>query len=51
MKVHSTNIIQMAVQSEQTTAGFVIPHLDLIVIATGDEEGLRWVESDTSYRA
>lgn len=34
MKVDSADIVQMAVQCEQTATGFVIPDLDLIVIAT-----------------
>jgi hypothetical protein len=51
MKVDSADIVQMAVQCEQTATGFVIPHLDLIVIATRYEEGLRRMKSDTSNRA
>ena len=38
----------MPIQCEETTAGLVRPHLNLVVIATRDEEGLSLVKIDTS---
>jgi hypothetical protein len=34
------DVVQMAVQGEETPAGLVGPDLDLVVVAAGDEEGL-----------
>ena len=36
----SSDVVQMAVQGEQTSPGLVGPDLDLVVIASGDEEWL-----------
>lgn len=41
----------MAVQSEKTPTALITPHLDLVVVASGNEQGLRWMKVDTSNGA
>ena len=51
MEKDGSNIIKMSIQCEQTAAGLVRPHLNLVVIAARDEEGLSLVKIDTSNRS
>jgi len=44
----SPNIVQVAIQSEQTSASLIGPDLDLVIISPGNEEGLCLVEVDSS---
>lgn len=46
-----TDIIQMPIESKQTSASLVGPDLDLVIISTRDEEGLCLVEVNSSYRS
>jgi len=46
----SPNIVQVAIQSEQTSASLIGPDLDLVIISPGNEEGLCLVEVDASDR-
>lgn len=48
---YSPHIVQMAVQSEKTPTALITPHLDLVVVASGNEQGLRWMKVDTSNGA
>ena len=51
MEEYCPHVIQMAIQSEKTPPCLITPHLDLVVITCGHEEGLRWVEVDASNGA
>ena len=46
----SADIVEMAVQGEETATSLKRPDLDLVVVTTRYEEGLRLVEVDASYR-
>lgn len=48
---HRSHIIQVTVQSEETSSGLITPHLDLIVVTSGDEEGLRRVKVNAANGA
>ena len=43
------NIIQMSIQGKQTSPSLIGPDLDLVIVSTGNEEGLCLVEVDSSY--
>lgn len=45
------HVIQMSIQCEQTSSCLVTPHFDLIVVTSGDEEGLRRVEVNAANGA
>lgn len=45
------HVIQMSIQCEQTSPCLVAPHLDLIVVTSGDEEGLRRVKVNAANGA
>lgn len=51
MKKHSSNIIQVTVECEDTSPCLVRPNLDLVVIAARYEERLRLVKVDASDRS
>lgn len=51
VKVHGPNVIQMADQGEDTPSQFVIPHLDLVIVTTRDEERLRAMKIHATNRA
>ena len=40
MKLHRSDVIQMAQQGEDTPPQLVVPDLDLVVITTRDKQGL-----------
>ena len=44
------NVVQVAIEREEAPPGLVAPHLDLVVVASRDEERLGLVEIDTSNR-
>jgi hypothetical protein len=46
MELHSTNVVQVAEESEEATPQFIVPHLNLVVIPSRDEERLRLMEMD-----
>lgn len=48
VKENRPHIVQMAVQREKASPRLVTPHFDLVVITSGNEEGLRLVEVDAS---
>jgi hypothetical protein len=48
MKEDRPNIVQMSIQSKQTSASLIGPDLDFIIISTRNEEGLRFVKVDSS---
>lgn len=48
---HRPDVIQMAIQRKQTSPRLITPHLDLVVVASGHEEGLGWVEVNGSNGA
>ena len=43
-----SNVVEMAVQCEQASSSLVRPYLDLVVVASRNEEGLCLVEVDAS---
>jgi len=45
---HGSDVVEMAIQSEQASPSLVRPDLDLIVVATGHKQWLRLVEIDAS---
>ena len=47
---HGAHIVEMAVQREQHLARLVVPHLDLVVVATTHKQRLRGVERDATHR-
>lgn len=40
MKLNGANVVQMSQECEETTAEFVIPHLDFVVVSARDYEGV-----------
>lgn len=48
MEKDGSDIVQMAIQSEQAPSSLVRPDLDLVVVAAGNEERLGLVEVDTA---
>lgn len=44
------DIVEMAIEGEEAATSLKRPDLDLVVITTRHEEGLRLVEVDASYR-
>lgn len=51
MELHRANVVQMTQQGEQATTQLVVPHLDLVVVTSGHEEGLRFVEVNSTHGA
>ena len=49
VKEHCSNVIQVTMQSEETSTLLVVPNFDLVVVTPGDEQRLRGVKCDTSY--
>lgn len=47
---HRTDVIQVTVEGEEASSCLVRPHLDLVVVAAGDEERLSPVEVDATDR-
>lgn len=47
---YGSDVIQVAVQSEKTAPGLIGPDLDLVVVASGNEEWLCLMEVDASNR-
>ena len=47
----SSNVVQVAAQSKETSPGLIRPHLDLVVVSTGDEEGLGAMKVDAPHRS
>jgi hypothetical protein len=50
MELHSPNVVQVAEESEEATPQFIVPHLNLVVIPSRDEERLRLMEMDAPNR-
>jgi hypothetical protein len=48
MELHGANIVEVAVEREEAAVGLVVPHLDFVVITSGDEERLGGVEVDSA---
>lgn len=48
MEENGSDIVEMAVKGEQATSCLIRPDLDLVVVATRDEEGLCLVEVNTT---
>lgn len=46
-----SDVVQVAEEGEDAPTLLEVPHLDLEVIATGDEKRLLAVETDSSYRS
>ena len=44
MEVCGSNVVEMPIEGEEASSGFVVPHLDFVVITTTDEQGLCRVE-------
>jgi len=44
-----TDVIQMSQQSEYATLLLIVPHLDLVIVASGHKKGLLVVEADSTY--
>lgn len=51
MEEYRSDIIQMAIQCEQASPCLITPHLDLVIITSGHEEGLSRVEVNGSNGA
>lgn len=51
MEEDCSNIIQMPIQSKETSTSLVRPDLDFVIISAGNEEGLGLVKVDSSDRA
>jgi len=49
VKEDCADVIQMAVQGEETSARLVRPHLNLVVVTTRHEKWLCLVKVDASY--
>ncbi|KAH3668498.1 hypothetical protein OGAPHI_002252 [Ogataea philodendri] len=47
---HGSDVVQVAVQSEQTFPGLQRPNLDGVVVTTRHENRLRWMEINSSDR-
>lgn len=45
------DVVEMAIQGEQTPPGLIGPDLDLVIITARDEEGLGLMKVDTPDRA
>lgn len=50
MKKHRADIIQMSIESKEASPGLVRPDLDLVVVASRNEQRLGFMEIDTSDR-
>jgi hypothetical protein len=50
VELHSANVVEVTKQSKQATSFLIVPHLDLVIVATRDEQRLIWVKADTSNR-
>ena len=48
---NGSNVVEMAVKGEEASSGLVGPDLDLIIVASRNEERLGLVEIDTSNRS
>ena len=48
MKLHRANVIQMSQQSKQAAAEFVVPHFDLVVVATRYEQRFGQMKIDAA---
>lgn len=51
MEEYRSDIIQMTIQCEQASPCLITPHLDLVIITSGHEEGLGRVEVNGSNGA
>ena len=51
MEENGADVVQMTIQRKKTSPCLVGPDLDLVVIASGDEEGLGLVEVDAANRS
>lgn len=51
VKLDGAYVVQVTIQSEQTTSCLVIPHFDLVIVTTRDKKRLRRMEGDAAYRA
>ena len=50
MELDSSNVIQMALQGEHALLGFIVPHLDFVVISTTNKHWLRLMEMHATNR-
>lgn len=48
---YCANIIQVTVQRKKTSPSLIRPHLDLVIISSRHEEGLCFMEVDSSNRS
>ena len=51
MEEDRPHIIEMSIESEETSSRLIGPHLNLVVIPSRDEERLCLVEVDAAHRA
>lgn len=51
MEEDRADIIQVAIKRENTASGLVRPNLDLVIVSTGYEERLCFVEVNAADRA
>lgn len=50
MEKDGSDVVEMSIECEEAPPGLVRPHLDLVVVTTGNEEGLGLVEVDAADR-
>ncbi|GAT24524.1 phospholipid-transporting ATPase [Aspergillus luchuensis] len=51
MEEYRPYVVQMAIQCEHATTSLVVPDLDLVVVTSGNEEGLCRVEVNATNGA
>ena len=49
VELHRANVIKMAEKGEEAPTLLVVPYLDLVIVATRDEQWLRVMEADTTH--
>lgn len=49
VKLNCTDVIKMTQQGEKTSAQFVIPNLDFVIITSTNNKRIGFVKVDTSY--
>jgi hypothetical protein len=50
MKLNGTDVVQVAEKREKASTEFVVPDLDLVVIAAGHKERLKVVKAHSAHR-
>ena len=51
MEENGPDIVQMAIEGEETSSRLMRPDLDLVIVSSRHKERLSLVEVDSSYRA